>query len=324
MRRRHTLGLILSFGATSLFAQSPLSRVYRLAWLSGGAIIPSEVWTEFVTAMKALGWIEDRDFTVENLRYGGSTDRLPALAADAVQRKFDLIICAGTPPAVAARDATATIPIVFYFVGDPVGTGLIASLARPGGNVTGLGGLGQGVYGKMLELLIEAVPAAKRIAMITNSAFPAHATFRADAESAARKLNVTLASVELRAPEEVDGAFAAIARENSQALLILGQPFLVALGPRLARLAIDRRLPTIAPFEGVVADGILMSYGGRLIDDVRRLPYYVDRILKGAGPATLPVEQPSRFYLAINLKTAKAIDMTMPPSLLARADRVID
>jgi putative ABC transport system substrate-binding protein len=274
--------------------------------------------------MRELGWIEGQNFTVENLRYEGRSERLPALALEAVQRKFDLIVCAGTPPTTAARDATTTIPIVFYYVGDPVGAGFVASLARPGGNVTGMGGLGAGVYAKMLELLKEAVPAATRVAMLANPTFQPHAAFGADAESAARSVKVTLMPVELRSPEELDSAFATIARDKVDALLILGQPFLFGQGARIAKMAIEQRLPAMIPFEEVARDGILMSYGPRVVDDARRLPYYVDRILNGANPANLPVEQPSRFYLTINLKTAKAIGVAVPPSLLQRADQLIE
>jgi putative ABC transport system substrate-binding protein len=245
------------------------------------------------------------------------------VAAEAVQRKFDLIIGAGTPPAVAAKNATSTIPIVFYYVGDPVGAGLVASLAVPGANVTGMGGLAPGIYAKMLELLVEATPTATRIAMLRNSSFGLHANFAADAEAAARRMRLTLKPVELRSPDDIDGAFATIARDKPDALLILGQPFLFGHGPRVARMAIEQRLPAMIPFEQVAQDGILMSYGSRVVDDARRLPYYVDQILKGASPAMLPVEQPSRFYLTINLKTAKAIGRTIPQALLLRADAVI-
>jgi putative ABC transport system substrate-binding protein len=321
MRRRDTLALLLASFVTPARAQD--AKLYRLAWLSGSAIPGSETWNEFVAAMRDLGWVEGRNYTVENLRYEGRNERLPAIAAQAVERRFDLVICAGTLPAVAAQRATSTIPIVFYFVGDPVGAGLVASLARPGANVTGLGGLGTGIYAKMLELLIEAAPKSRRVAMIANSAFSLHTGFAAEARSAARALKVSLVPVDVRSAADIDPAFDAIAREKADALLILGQPFLVGEGTRVAKWAIAQRLPTVVPFDGVVPEGILMSYGARLIDDVRRVPYYVDRILKGATPADLPVEQPSRIYLTINLKTAKAIGLTIPASLLSRADVVV-
>jgi putative ABC transport system substrate-binding protein len=205
-----------------------------------------------------------------------------------------------------------------------VGAGFVASFARPGGNITGLGGLGPGVYAKMLALLKEAVPKANRIAMLTDPTFPLHAAFAADAESAAQTLKVTLQPVALRSPDELGSAFATIARDKPDALLILGQPFLFGQGARVARMAIEQRLPAMIPFEEVARDGVLMSYGSKVVDDARRLPYYVDRILKGAKPADLPVEQPTRFYLTINLKTARAIGLAVPPSILQRADQVIE
>ena len=321
MHRRQALALLALLVAPRV-ARSQ-AKVHRIAWLSGSAVVPSPIYDEFVAAMRELGWIEGRHYSVENLRYEGNADRLRAIAEEAVRRKFDLIVCAGTPPTVAARRATATIPIVFYFLGDPIGTGAVQSIARPGGNATGLGGLGPGVYAKMLELLIEAAPSARRIAILANSTFSLHAGFIAEAQSAARKLKVTLQTVEVRAPEDLDGAFATIGRDTPDALLILGQPFLIAQGPRLARMAIERRLPTITSFDGVVRDGILMSFGSRIVDDVRRVPHYVDRILKGANPGDLPVEQPTRFYLTINAGTAKAIGLVLPASLLKRADEVV-
>jgi putative ABC transport system substrate-binding protein len=323
-RRRDTLLFAMSLCWAPLRAQGQRAgKVYRIAWLTSMPITPGlPQWTEFVGGMRELGWIEGQNFTVENLFFEGRSERLPALAAEAVQRKVDLIICAGTQTTTAAKNATTTIPILFFFVSDPVGSGFVASLARPGGNITGLGGLGPGIFDKMLELLKEAVPKATRIALLFNPTL-IHAARRADIESAAQSLKVTLRSVELHSPEELDSAFATIAREKVDALLIPGQPFLFREGARVAKMAIEQRLPAIIPFEEVAQDGVLMSYGSRILDDLRRLPHYVDRILKGAKPADMPVEQPTRFYLAINLKTAKAIGLTVPPSLLQRADQVI-
>ena len=323
MRRRDTLPFILALCAAPPTTQGQQAgKVYRIAWLTSMSMAASQALTEFVRGMRELGWIEGQNFTIENLYYEGRGERLPALAAEAVQRKVDLILCAGTQTTTAAKDATTTIPILFYFVSDPVGSGFVASLARPGGNLTGMGGLGPGIFLKMLELLKEAVPKATRIAMFTNPTL--HAAFGVDAESAARSLKVTLKPIELRSPEELDSAFATIAREKVDALLIPGQPFLFREGARVAKMAIEQRLPAMIPFEEVARDGVLMSYGSRIIDDLRRLPHYVDRILKGAKPAELPVEQPTRFYLTINLKTAKAIGVTVPPSLLQRAAQVIE
>jgi putative ABC transport system substrate-binding protein len=211
---------------------------------------------EFVAGMRALGWIEGQHFIIENLLSEGHSERFPALAAELVQRKVDLIIAAGTPPAIAAKNATETIPILFYYIGDPVGSGLVASLARPGGNVTGLGGFGAGAHAKQLALLKEAVPTARRVAMITNSTLPLHTTYRAEIEPAARRLGVTLTPVEVRIPEDIDGAFAPLVREKVDALLILGQPLLFGARDKIARLALEHRLPVATPFVELAQAGV--------------------------------------------------------------------
>ena len=324
MRRRDTLALMLVIGAAPPAAQGQQAgKVYRIGWLSNSSYATSLLWPEFAGGMRERGWIEGQNFTVEHLLSEGRSERLPALAAEAVQRKVDVIVCAGTLPTTAAKNATTTIPILFFYVGDPVGSGFVASLARPGGNITGLGGLSPETYTKQLELLKEAVPRATRIAMLFNPSLH-HAAVRADAESAARTLRVALRPVELRSPDGLDEAFAIVARDKPDALLILGQPFLFIHRARLAKLVIDQRLPAIIGFEEVADSGVLMSYGPRIIDDVRRLPHYVDRVLKGTKPAELPVEQATRFYLTINLKTAKAIGVAIPQSMLLRADQLIE
>ncbi len=298
-------------------------KVFRIGFLSSTWAIKHPLWEVFITGMRELGWIEGQNFTVENLVSEGRSERFPALATELVQRKVDLIVAAGTPPTTAAKNATATIPIVFFFVGDPVGSGFVASLGRPGGNITGLGGLGPGLIGKQLALLKEAVPKATRIAMMVNSVFPLHTLGRAEVELVARSLGLTLTPVELRVPEDIDGAFATIAREKAHALLILGQPFMFAEREKIAKLALEQRLPAMNPFVELAQAGVLMSYAGKIVDDARRMPYYIDRILKGAKPGELPVEQPTRFYLTVNLKTAKAIGLAIPQSVLARADDVL-
>jgi putative ABC transport system substrate-binding protein len=283
MRRRDALTFIVVLCSAPRAARGQRAgKVYRIGWLSSTSYTAGPFWPEFVAGMRELGWIEGQSFTVEHLLYEGRSERLPALAAEAVRRNVDLIIAAGTPPTTAARNATTTIPVLFFFVGDPVGAGFVASLSRPGGNLTGLGGLGSGVYAKMMALLKEAAPKATRVAMLVNPTLQNHAAFRADAESAAQRLKVTLRAVELRSPDELGSAFATIARDKFGALLILGQPFLFGQGARIAQMAIEQRLPAIIPFEEVARDGVLMSYGPKLVDDVRRVPYYVDRILKGA------------------------------------------
>ena len=299
-----------------------VQKMYRIGWLAGTAPV-DEYWKVFIEGMRERGWIEGQNFTFERLYSDSHSERFPALAAELVRRKVDIIVTAGTPPTTAARNATTTIPIVFFYAGDPVGSGFVANLARPGGNITGLGGLAPGVSSKTLELLKEAMPKASRIAILVNSSLAVQAASLAEIEPAARRIGVVLSPVEIRAPDELDSAFAAIARERPDALLILGQPFMFPLRARVAALALEQRLPAIISFKEVAEAGLLMSYGALLVDDLRRLPYYLDRILKGTLPGEIPVEQPSRFYLTVNLKTARAIGVAIPQSLLLRADEVI-
>jgi putative ABC transport system substrate-binding protein len=322
--RRNLLGGTLAASLTGVRAQAPARPPALIGWLSSGPLVPSPPWDAFVEGMRERGYVEGRDYTVLNLRAEGRSERLPALAVEMVQRKVDLVVASGTQAASAAMKATSTVPILFYYAGDPVGSGLVASLARPGANVSGLGGLGAGLHARQLQLLKEAVPRATRIAMGFNPDFPLHAANRAEVEPAAQRLGVSLRPVELRGPADIDAAFAILVREQVHALHLFGQPFLFAQGPRIAALAVEHKLPAMIPFVEVARAGLVMSYGPRMIDDVRRLPYYVDRVLKGTPPAELPVEQPSRFYLTLNLKTAKAIGLAIPQSLRLQADEVIE
>ena len=299
------------------------SRVYRVGWLSASTV-DGPLWDTVIEGLRERGWIEGRNFVFERLTSGGQNDRFPALVAELVRRDVDVIVAAGTPPAVAARNGTTTIPIVFYFVGDPVGSGLVDSPARPGRNLTGTGGLSAGLYVKQLEMLKQLVPNASRIGLFVNNDFALHTSNLPGIESAARRLGVILRPVQVKVPEDIDRAFATLARERVDALFILGQPFLAAERVRVAKLAIDQRLPAISGFDIATEAGILASYASRLVDDLRRVPHYVDRILKGAKPAELPVEQPTTFHLVINLRTARAIGLAVAPSMIARADRVIE
>lgn len=327
MSTRRTLncaiaGALLAAGFAGR-AQTP-GKVYRIGWLSSGPWAGTQPLEVFNQGMRELGWVEGRHYIIDNRYTDGRSERILALAADLVQRKVDLLVSSGSPHTAALKDATATIPILIYAVGDPLGSGFVASLARPGGNVTGLGGLSPGLHAKQLELLRGVVPKASRIANLFNPALSFHAAIAAEVEPAARSLGVTLRPIELRSPDDIDTAFATLAREPVDALLIFGQGFLFEHGARVAKLAIEQRLPAIISFQEVARYGVLMSYGSDIIDDVRRLPYFVDRVLNGAKPAELPIEQPSKFYLTINRKTAKAIGLTIPQSVLLRADEVIE
>lgn len=322
-RRRATFALPLAVLANGAMAQSAKgSKVYRIGWL--GTAPPDAIWDSFVDGLRERGWVEGENVTFDRLFSEGRNERFPALAAELVARNIDVIVTSGTPPTVAASRVTTTIPIVFLSVGDPVGAGVVESLARPGRNLTGTGGLAAGMHVKQLELLKEVVPNASRIAMLVNNDFPLHSVIRAEIEPVRRRLGLTLLPIQLKNPEDVESAFAAIARAKVDALFILGQPLLYQERARLAKLALDQRLPAINPFDLVTQAGILMSYAGRLVDEARRIPYYVDRILRDAKPAELPVEQSTTFYRAINVRTAKAIGMTIPRSTLARADQLIE
>ena len=274
--------------------------------------------------LREFGWIEGQNVAFERRYYEGRSDRLPALAAELVRLHPDLISAVGTSAALAAKAATTTIPVVFGAVADPVGSGVVESLVRPGRNLTGTGSSGSELAGKWLELLTEAVPSVSRVGVFINSAFPLHASERPNIEAARRRLGLALTYVEVRTPEDVDGAFTAIARENLRAVLVLGQPMWFVLRARLAKLALDHRVATMVPWREAVEAGALISYLEAAAWHVRRAAYYIDRILKGAKPADLPVEQPTEFVLTINLKTAKALGLSIPPPLLLRADKVIE
>jgi putative ABC transport system substrate-binding protein len=280
----------------------------------------------FRQGLRDLGWIEGQTIVVDYRFAQGSLDQLPDLAAELVRLKVDIIVAQATPGAAAAKKATETIPIVMVPVGDPVGLGLIASLARPGGNVTGLsysvGGLG--IIGKQLELLKETVPRIRRVAILLNPANPTRQVAMRDVKVAAGSLGVQARFLEARDPDEFEGAFAAMARGRMEALVVTADTMFVLHRQRLADLASRSRVPAAYSWREHVEAGGLMSYGPSLSDLFRRSATFVDRILKGAKPGDLPVEQPTTFELVVNLKAARALGLTIPPSLLARADHVIE
>jgi ABC-type uncharacterized transport system substrate-binding protein len=263
--------------------------------------------------LRELGWVEGKTIIIEYRWVEGRFDRLPDLLAELVRLK------------VAAKNVTRTIPIVMATGGDPVGLGLVASLARPGGNVTGLSfSVGTDVVGKWLELLEEAVPKVRRVAVLSNPANPSHALVIESVIVAARVVGVQLQLLEAGGPNEFDNAFTAMARERADALLVVLDPFFGFHRARLSRLAAKSRLPAMYGSREYPEAGGLMSYGADFRHSFRRSATYVDKILKGANPADLPIEQPTKFEFAINLKTARTLGLTIPPSLLARADQVID
>jgi putative ABC transport system substrate-binding protein len=278
----------------------------------------------FLQGLRDLGWVEGKNIVIEYRWAEGRSERLADLAADLVRLKVDVILAGNTQAAVAAKKATGTIPIVFGTVGDPVGLGLVASLAQPGGNVTGLSfSVGAAMFAKQLELLKETVPTVRRVAVLSNPANPVHALWTKDTHLAARSLGVQLQILEARGPQEFDNAFAATARERAGALLVLADSLFGFHRARLQSLAARSHLPAMYGSREHTEAGGLMSYGVDVRDNFRRSATYVDRILKGVKPADLPVEQPTKFELVINQKTAKALGLAIPQSMLLRADELI-
>jgi putative ABC transport system substrate-binding protein len=274
--------------------------------------------------LRELGYVEGRNLIVERRYAEGHADRFPEFAAEMVRLKVDVIIVVTTPAALAAKKATTTIPIVHPAAIDPVGTGLIASLAHPGGNVTGLSVLNAELSAKRLEVLKEVVPGLSRGALLWNAANPANTLAWKESEGAARALGVALQSQEVRDPKDFEGAFAMMAQQRPDVLLVLQDALTLEYRKEIIAFALQMRLPSMFVGKEWVVEGGLMSYGDRLPERYRRAADLVDRILKGEKPADLPVEQPTKFELVINLKTAKAIELAIPPALLARADEVIE
>jgi putative ABC transport system substrate-binding protein len=318
-----TGGLVAAPLAAS--AQQP-AKVPRIGFLATNLAANPSSHEAFLQGLRDLGYVEGRDVVIEYRDGEGKDDRLPALAVELAALKVDVIVAAaGTLPALAAKQATRTVPIVFIAVGDPVTSALVTSLARPGGNLTGLSAVSPELASKWLELLKQAVSRVSRVAFLwqPGALGGADKEVLKEAEVAARALGVRLQFVEARGPADIDRAFSEMTRARTGALAVLSTPMFASERRRLLDLAAKNRLPTMFSFRGYVDAGGLMSYGPNLADLFRRAATYVDKILKGAKPADLPVEQPTKFELVINLKTAKALGLTIPPSLLQRADEVI-
>jgi ABC-type uncharacterized transport system substrate-binding protein len=301
-------------------------KVYRIGILSmlGEPTWPAPGWKEFRQALRELGYVEGQNLVVEYRSAEGKAERLPALATELVTLNPDVMIAGTTVGALAARNATMRTPIVFTFVSDPVGTGLVTSLARPGGNITGIAHLTQDLIGKRLQMLKELIPNAASIAVLANPSDPGTAAHLAEAERAARLLAMKLQIVEARTPDEIDRAFSAAVSQRPAALLVDPNAMFFVQRSKIVGLAARHRLPAIYESRGFVDVGGLMFLGAPYLGDLLpRMVALVDKILKGAKPADLPVEQPTKFDLVINLKTAKALGLTIPPAVLARADEVI-
>jgi putative ABC transport system substrate-binding protein len=325
--RRLATALILLFLAAPFTAGAqPRGKVYRISYVVMAT--PEEqvpLSKAFDDGLRELGYVEGRNIAVERRFAMGKQERLPALAAELAQLNVDVIVTGSNPVIAAVKRATATIPVVMATSRDPVGSGFIASLARPGGNITGLtSDAGPEIQSKRLELLKEALPKTLRVALLWNPLPPGAEIYRNEVENAARKLGMNLQAVEARGRDEFEAAFAAIARQRADAVVVLPDPIFFTARIQVVALATKHRLPAVFHAREFVEIGGFMSYGSSFADQFRRAAVYVDKILKGAKPGDLPVEQATRFELVLNLKTAKALGINIPQSIMLRADRVIE
>lgn len=327
MRRREAF---LAAAAAALAPEAVGARVSgRLARIGVAASVPIKSWPPFgvfTEAMLEAGWVEGRDYVIDEASYDGRAERIPAVVAELVARQPDLIVGSATPKMRPLMQVTKTIPIVMFAVGDPEGQGFVANLARPGGNVTGLSSLDHGMLAKQFELLRLAAPQVRRIGVVFNPDIPPHVKGLRGVEAAAARAGVQLRPVALRTPGDIEPKKQALLRERVEAVHFFANP-VINTGDRaapLAAFALQQRWPTAISDRPQVAAGMLLAYGWRIDDLLRRLPHYVIRILEGTPPGEMPVEQPTRFYTTINLKTAKALGLTLPPRLLLQADEVIE
>ena len=330
MRRREFICFLgcVFFACPCVALAQQSARRTRIGWLSAsspGTPTGGKNLQAFRQSLERLGHIEGRDIAIE-FRYAHvNFDRLPSLAAELVDQKVDIIVTLNTQPAVAARKATSTIPIVAISITDPVGLGLVESLARPGGNVTGLAfSVGLDIFSKGLEFLKESVPGLQMVALLVDPANPVHAAAASQIEAAALALKVRGSVFQARRPEEIATAFEAIAQAHYGAVFVVADTLFNSEATQIAKLALTYRLPSMHQLRSEAEVGGLMSYGPDFMDLFRRAAMYVDAILKGAKPADLPVQQPTKFELVINLNTARALGLTIPPTLLVRADEVME
>jgi len=326
MNRRRFIGA----GAAGLVTMPWVSRaqdaarIWRIGFLEAGAPAANQHFLDaFKSGLREQGYVERQNVVVVERWADGNVERFPVLLDELIQAKVDIIVVASTPGAVAAKAAVKTIPVIFVGAGDPVGVGIVASLGRPGGNLTGFSQAEEeGLVGKRIELFREAVPPIDRLALIWNPRAPSVARLK-EARSSAAKFKVTIRPFEVRDAKELDGIFATIAKERFTRLMVLADPLTVRNRVHIVELAAKSRLPAIYPFLEFAHVGGLMAYGPSIPELFRRAAGYVDKMVKGAKPADLPVEQPTKFDFVMNLKTAKALGLTIPRTVLARADEVI-
>jgi putative ABC transport system substrate-binding protein len=323
MYRLLGLALVLGVATASPAGAQPAEKVRRVAVLTGSLPRSGPPIRALERRLAELGHVDGRNLVVDFRTAGGQMDRMPALATELVGRRPDALVAVSTQGALAAKNATRTIPIVLGGVGDPVGTGLVSNLARPGGNITGASLLNAELSGKGLQLLKEAVPATSRVAVLWNSGNALHRAVLTATEAAGVTLRVGLQLLDVRAVDDLPKAFEAIAGQRADGLLVFPDSVTNAHRKPILDFAASRRLPAMYPFRESVDEGGLLCYGPNLADSLRTAADYVDRILKGARPGDLPIAQPTRFDFVVNLKTAKALGLTIPQSILVRADDVI-
>jgi len=324
-RRRRFLIATGALLAASLARAQPAGKVFRIGFLGNStAALEVNLVGPFREGLRDLGYVEGRNVLIEYRWAEGKYERFPALIAELIALKVEVIVTAGTPASLAVKDATTSIPLVMVAVGDPVGSDLVASLARPGGNFTGLVSIAPDLEGKRLELLTEIVPKLSHVAFLLNPANAFHVTSEKQARAAAKALHLKVGFVAVRAETEFDRAFQAISNQRPGALVMLADRLFLHHRARIVDFAARNRLPTVYAYTELVEAGGLMSFGPSYPGMHRRAAYFVDRILKGVKPADLPMEQPSKFELVINLKTAKALGLTIPRFVLLRADQVIE
>ena len=299
-----------------------VARIGRLSPQSAGVDVP--FLNAFRRALEERGWVEGRGFVMVSRFADGQPERLASLAASLVQDKVDVILAGSNPGALAAKRATAVIPIVMVTTGDPIGGGIVSNLARPGGNLTGFTALGGALSAKRMEALKEALPSLQRVAVLVNPAAPYTAPFLEDRDDVARRLGLKVHVVEARSAGDLDGVFATLARERVEAVMVLTDVMFITERRRIVELAARHRLPAMYFDRQFVDAGGLMFYGASLVHLYRRAATYVDKVLKGGRPGDLPIEQPTTFELVVNLRTARALGLKLPPAFLLRADQVIE
>ncbi len=325
VRRRKFVTLLVGAATWPLAARAqPVGKRYTIGYLGAGSLVLVEAIAAFTDALRELGWIEGKNVAFERRFAENQPERLAEFAAELVHLNVDVIVTEGTLAPLAAKRATSAIPIVMAVAGDPLGSGLVESLARPGGNVTGMSLMAPELGGKRLEFLKELVPRLGRVAVLWNATNPYAALLYEQTQAAGRTLGIEVQSLEVRSPDDFDSAFETVRQHHPNALITVEDPLTGSNQKRIADFAAIDRLPSLFGYRESVSAGGLMSYGANFADLFRRAAGYVDKILKGVKPADLPVQQPTKFELVINLKTAKALGLEFPASILARADELIE